>query len=343
MTSLRPAANAHTPARTAAQTVGIIGAGVRGRTHLLSYQRLGVPTTVVSRMSAPELVKECGWGVAAADTDELFASCDVVDICAPTGSHADLARAAINAGKHVIVEMPLTGTVEDADDLLRLADARGVRLLPAHVCRYQHEYAHARGQALNGALGAVESLTFFRRTGSPVQSGWWSDPERRSDVLGHLAIHDIDMALWVAGPVKSVSAIRSAHRRGDAALDVSHVLMQHLSGTVTRISAIWGPPQTPLRSAFSFVGDRGRLTHRSDKGAALEWSGNLRERQELVPAFDAADPVDAQLSDFLQAIESGRDARVAGFDGREAVRVANAARDASRLRSDVQIADAALA
>ncbi len=204
--------------------VGIVGLGFMGQTHLGAYQRAdeaGFGNKLVAVCDAdPE--RRAGKAAAAGnfDTDasedlfdpaevkgyedpaELFAdpAVDVVSICTPTDSHVDLAIAALEAGKHVLVEKPVAVT---ADEVRRLAevDARTDALcMPAMCMRFWPAWAWLSERVREGTFGAVRSAAFQRLGTRPGWGeGFYEDDSRTGGALVDLHIHDADYVRWVFG------------------------------------------------------------------------------------------------------------------------------------------------
>ena len=110
--------------------------------------------------SAQRAIDRIGFGRAYADADALLAddNIDIVHICTPNTTHAGLARAAIAAGKHVICEKPLATSVEDAQELVALADAAGVSATVPFVYRYHPMVREARARVARGDLGSLLTI-----------------------------------------------------------------------------------------------------------------------------------------------------------------------------------------
>lgn len=164
-------------------------------------------------------------GVRAFDRlDELVALCDALTIAVPTPAHHAVARTALERGRHLLIEKPLTATLEEADDLLRIASRGGALVQTGHVERFN--------RAVRGAAQYVEQPRFiecdrlapFNPRGSDVA------------VVLDLMIHDIDLILsLVGGTVESVSAI------GVPVLtpfvDIANARLVFSSGAVANITA----------------------------------------------------------------------------------------------------------
>jgi predicted dehydrogenase len=134
---------------------------------------------------------------------------DVICVTTPSGAHRDVALAAIRAGKHVIIEKPLEITVERADDILRAADAAGVRVAPIFQARF--------GEGARAVKAALDAGRFGRLVLCSAYVKWYRAPEYYTGWKGTLAldgggalinqaIHAIDLLQWFAGLPEEVFA-----------------------------------------------------------------------------------------------------------------------------------------
>ncbi|MCH2102405.1 MAG: Gfo/Idh/MocA family oxidoreductase [Planctomycetes bacterium] len=204
--------------------VGIVGLGFMGQTHLGAYQRAdeaGFGNKLVAVCDAdPE--RRAGKAPAAGnfDTDaaedlfdpaevkgyedpaELFAdpSVDVVSICTPTDSHVDLAIAALEAGKHVLVEKPVAITAEEVARLAEVDARTDALCMPAMCMRFWPAWAWLAERVREGTFGAVRAAAFQRLGTRPGGGGgFYEDDSRTGGALVDLHIHDADFIRWVFG------------------------------------------------------------------------------------------------------------------------------------------------
>ena len=314
--------------------VGLIGAGGIGRVHAEALAQLGVELRIFSRSNAQELAADVG-ATAAGSLGELLTDCDVVDITTPTTTHLQYAREAIAAGVHVICEKPLTLSVDDSVRMIAAAEHAGVRLLPAHVVRYFPDYEGIHAHVVSGEIGTPVSLRFSRSSAAPPPGSWFFDDARSGGIITDQMIHDIDQALWLAGPVDRVSAMQSQApgqgtypERATAA-----VVLRHRSGALSVLQGRWGSADEPFRTAVEVAGTHGVLRHRSPEPDAAGAAGYLPQTSEQ------ESPYLVQLRDFLDAIRTGRDAMVSAQDGLRAVAVAAAARESVSTGAAVPLKD----
>ncbi|GAA1275142.1 Gfo/Idh/MocA family oxidoreductase [Saccharothrix xinjiangensis] len=208
--------------------VGMVGHAFMGAVHSQAWRNVhrffDVPLTprlaaVGGRDAArtKEAAAKYGWAAAETDWRALVDRDDVhlVDICTPGDTHAEIAIAALAAGKHVLCEKPLANTVEEAEAMTAAAEEaarRGVRSMVAFNYRRVPAIALARKLVADGRLGDV------RHVRAVYLQDWLSDPEspmtwrlRRekagSGALGDLGAHIVDAAQFVTGSlVTGVSA-----------------------------------------------------------------------------------------------------------------------------------------
>jgi predicted dehydrogenase len=209
--------------------IGMVGHAFMGAVHSHAWRSVHrffdpplVPRLAVlagrDETRAKAAAQRFGWAEVETDWRKLIARDDVdlVDICTPGDSHAEIAIAALEAGKHVLCEKPLANSVAEAEamaEAARRARERGVRAMVAFNYRRVPALAHARKLVASGALGEI------RHVRSVYLQDWLSDPQapmtwrlRResagSGALGDLGAHIVDAAQFVTGEViTGVSAL----------------------------------------------------------------------------------------------------------------------------------------
>ncbi|MFC7388471.1 Gfo/Idh/MocA family protein [Sphaerisporangium rhizosphaerae] len=209
--------------------VGMIGYAFMGRTHSQAWRSVDAffdlplePAMVAlagrSAEATAQAAAKLGWAHAETDWKRLIARDDVriVDICTPGDSHAEIAIAALEAGKHVICEKPLANTVAEAEAMAaaaRAAAGRGVRAMVAFNYRRVPAVALARQWVAEGRIGAV------RHVRAQYLQDWIVDPEfplvwrlrkdkAGSGALGDIGAHIVDTAEFVTGErLTGVSAL----------------------------------------------------------------------------------------------------------------------------------------
>ncbi|ANN20141.1 dehydrogenase [Amycolatopsis orientalis] len=216
---------------TAKETIGIgmVGHSFMGAVHSQAWRSVHrffspplIPRLAVlggrDEGRAKAAAERFGWEDVETDWRALVARDDVdlVDICTPGDSHAEIAIAALEAGKHVLCEKPLANSLAEAEAMAEAAAkarANGVRSMVAFNYRRVPALAHARTLVASGALGEI------RHVRSVYLQDWLSDPESPmtwrlnkdkagSGALGDLGAHIVDAAQFVTGEtITGVSAL----------------------------------------------------------------------------------------------------------------------------------------
>ncbi|GAA3980861.1 Gfo/Idh/MocA family oxidoreductase [Actinomadura viridis] len=200
--------------------VGMVGHAFMGRAHSQAWRSVGpffdpplhpVMTALAGRSAerAGAAARELGWASVETDWKELLRRDDVqlIDICTPGDSHAEIAVAALDAGKHVLCEKPLANSVEEATAMVAAAErarARGVRSMVGFNYRRVPALTLARGMVAAGRLGTL------RHVRAQYLQDWLTDPRSPlvwrlekdragSGALGDIGAHIIDAAQFVTG------------------------------------------------------------------------------------------------------------------------------------------------
>jgi predicted dehydrogenase len=249
--------------------VGVIGLGFMGATHLDAYQRAsdaGVACVVVAVCDRKAhrragQIDDTGGNFgespvrfdplavrAYTDPADLLAATDIdlVSICTPTDSHVDLAIAALNAGKHVLVEKPVA---------LRSADVRRVEAaardsqklcMPAMCMRFWPAWSWLRQRIDEQTFGPCRGLTLTRIGSAPQWStGFYSNPSRSGGAVVDLHIHDADFVRWCFGDPPAVTSTGAVVEGG-----INHVTtIYHFDHSVVAEGG-WLAPGTPFRMRY---------------------------------------------------------------------------------------------
>jgi predicted dehydrogenase len=214
--------------------VGVVGLGQWGQHHVRIYHHLpdvalaGVVDLIPSEVNAFARRYQT---VGLQDYRMLFGKVDAVSLAVPTALHYEIAREFLQRGVHVLVEKPITTTVEQAAELVELAQRAGVTLLVGHVERFK--------PAVHALRDLVTDPLFVQvRRVRP-----W-DPSRVMDVgvVLDLMIHDLDIILnLLRSPVARVSAIGAAIHGEDEDLAVAHLTLENgclASFVASRVSPV---------------------------------------------------------------------------------------------------------
>jgi predicted dehydrogenase len=285
-----------------------------------------------------------------ADLDDLLEdpTIDAVLVATPPRTHHMLASAALEAGKHVLVEKPLARTSAEASDLVDIADRRGLVLMPGHTFLYSPPVNKVRELMHQGALGEVYFVTSSRMNLGKYQP---------DGVICDLAPHDVSILLYLLDePVVQVSAsARSIFREQNP--EVAFLTLTFASGVTANIQISWLAPRKVREMVF--VGSRRMVQYDDtaadesvrvfDRGMEFEAPANFGEFQLsyrsgdiVVPRVEAAEPLSLELQDFARAIRTGVVPRSHSRLGLETVAVIEAAETSLRLNGEPVALDVVL-
>jgi predicted dehydrogenase len=207
--------------------VGVVGAGHLGKFHIGNWKEIQGAELVgfydPSDATAAE-VSEKFQLKRYTDADDLLDVCDAIDIVAPTDLHFEWCEKAIKKGKHVFVEKPLTATMDEARQIVKLVQESGVKLQVGHVERFNPAFLSIKDRELHPMFIEVHRLAQFNPRGTEVS------------VILDLMIHDIDIILSIVkSDVKSISA------SGVAVLtetpDIANVRIEFDNGCVANLTS----------------------------------------------------------------------------------------------------------
>jgi predicted dehydrogenase len=274
-----------------------------------------------------------------ADLDDVVAddSIDAVLVATPPRTHHAIAHAALSAGKHVLVEKPLAKTAAEALDLVELARANGLTLMPGHTFLYSPPVNKIRDLIKSDQLGEVYFVTSSRMNLGKYQS---------DGVICDLAPHDLSILLYLLEqPVVSIAAsARSVFQEGVP--EVAFLTLTFASGTTANVQISWLAPRKVREMVV--VGSQKMVQYDDtaadesvrvfDRGMDFKTPENFGEHQLsyrsgdiVIPRVDAAEPLGLELADFAHAIRTGERPRSHAELGYEIVAAVEAAEESLRL------------
>lgn len=229
--------------------VALIGFGYAGRVFhapLIS----ATPGLALRVVGTRRPAAEIGYPEIEAVSDPLAAvrhpEADLVVIASPNDTHAPLAEAALRAGKHVVVDKPLTVTPEEARALAALASARGRILSVFHNRRWDSDFLGIRGAIEGGVLGdVVELRSEMSRYRPEVRDRWRERAGPGSGVWLDLGAHLVDQALLLFGPPATVAADLRIQRPGGTAVDWFHAVLGYERTRVVLSSSMLAAAPAP--------------------------------------------------------------------------------------------------
>lgn len=308
---------------TATLRAGVAGTGHLGSLHARKYQALtGVELAAVADVDEASARRAAGESGARVCTDHrtLAGEVDLASVVVPTGLHYEVARDLLNAGVHVLVEKPVTTTLDEARALIELAEQKGLVLQVGHLERFNPAV-----QALDEYGGEplfIEShrIAPFNPRGTDV------------NVILDLMIHDIDLIQQlVKSPIQEIRANGVPVLTDNT--DIANARLAFANGCVANVTAS-RVSQKSQRSMRIFQRDTYFLVDMGEhklqirrRGSGESWPG--------VPDIESEDRDlergDALLAEIESFVDCARNNRVPAVTGTDGLRALEAASEITRL------------
>lgn len=295
----------------------VVGVGYLGRFHAQKYQKLDnaelVAVCDLNRNAVEAIAQELEVK-AYLDYHELFDKVDAVSIAATTNKHYKIAKAFLEQGIHVLIEKPITETVEEADELIQLAEKHKVKLQVGHLERFNSARLAVEPYLSNPHFIESERLAPFTPRGTDV------------NVILDLMIHDIDMIQnMVKSPIVSIEA------QGTPVLtqqiDIANARLTFANHCVANVTA----------SRISFKTERRTRIFQEDSYLSIDYHKKQfalfkKGEGEMFPGipdiqqeqmqFAPGDALLEEIKSFLSSIENDTTPLVTGTEGRDALETA---------------------
>ena len=280
------------------KTVGLIGYGLAGAVFhaplIRSDPGLKLAKIVTSRRE--QVAKDLPGVAVAAGIDDVFSdpAIDLVVIASPSAHHYEHARAALLAGKNVVVDKPLATSSREARELIELAGRRGRVLSVFQNRRWDNDYLTVKHSIERGWLGKVFHYeVHFDRFRPDIKAGWREVPGPGAGILYDLGAHLVDQSLQLFGMPRAVTADIIAQREAAKVEDYFHLVLDYFPLRVILHAATLvvqpGPRFIVHGDGGSFLkygidGQEEALKHGQRPGDA-EWGGDSPENcGEFTPA-----------------------------------------------------------
>jgi UDP-N-acetylglucosamine 3-dehydrogenase len=297
--------------------IGVIGTGFWGENQVRVLRQSPMANLLAICEKDEKRAKEIGtkYGVQwNTDLEEFLRvpKLEAVTVCTPTQSHLRVGTLAIEAGKNLLVEKPMTGEERAADRLVKSARKAGVKLLVGFIERFNPGVRTVKKMLIEKSVGDVIIASGRRVARWPIRIG-------DVGVVKDTAIHDIDaMRYLLEGEVSAVFA-QTGSLRTHAYEDYAEIMLRFKGGTTGFIDANWLTPRKV----------RTLIITGSDATINLDYITQeitLENSQRLVKPYTPwAEPLKVELENFMTTIV--RDAREApsGDDALRAIRICDAA------------------
>lgn len=257
--------------------IGVLGVGHLGRIHLKCIELVDELELVgffdPNEKNASAALKN--HKIQRFDSlEDLIAAVDMVDVVTPTTTHFKLAKKAIEAGKHVFIEKPVTNTISEAEELLSLAKEMNVKVQVGHVERFNPAFLSLKDTDLKPMFIEAHRLAMFNPRGTDVS------------VVLDLMIHDLDIILKIVD-----AEVTSIHASGISIVsstpDISNVRLEFANGCVANITA----------SRMSLKNMRKLRLFQKDAYMSIDF---LEKKSEIIRLYEKDSPNLPKEANFIE-------------------------------------------
>ena len=350
--------------------VGLVGAGNIAAHHLPGYlehpDRLELAAICdLDEALAARRAREAGVRAVYTDAQTMIrdAGIDAVDVCTVPDQHLPVARAAIEAGKHVLVEKPFAITLAGCRALADAAELARVTLMVAQNQRFLPPYRAAKTLLESGELGAIRSVRFDSMQCWPAlfpPGHWHYDGSRAGGgVVISVAVHRIDLIRYLVGDVVRVSAVCRTTRPEyvNGAEDQAIATLELANGALAEMFATSSAYRMPWSESFMIFGDEGTL-HAAPAPGNIRGPAVVASKMRTPPAREWLDQVEGfetleidrdglpsdsgqvnELLHFAECCRTGNEPISSGRDNIETMKIVFGIYESSRRGVPVTLAE----
>ena len=287
--------------------VGVVGVGKISTVHINGWKEYEGAELVALCDVRPELMEAYPEQRHYTDFETMLDSeeLDVVDICLPTYLHAEYAKKAMERGKHVLCEKPISLNKQDVTMLYETAKRNNVHFMTAQVVRFMPAYRLLIQMCNDGRYGKLLSGTMTRRSGFP--SGRWEEWMQDEKKSGHVPydfhIHDLDFLVYAFGRPDSFECYRD-HKPDQDCLN----MIYHYGDVTINAQGAWYAGCYPFTAAYVFQFEDAVVANEGDKLTAYTRDGQVKNlNEERVDTGDmglSSGPYAAEIRYFAECIRN---------------------------------------
>jgi predicted dehydrogenase len=263
--------------------VGIIGTGFMGRAHAGCYildERVELSAvSSLDKAQGKAFINEFGFSRFSDEWNSLIEDdvIDIIDITAPNYMHAEVAIAAAEAGKAIIIEKPLALNMKEAERIMKAVQKAGVLAMYAENRRFAPVFSQCRQIIQQGELGEIKLLRINEMGSGPGHAGWFRDISKSGGgALIDMGIHGLGLAEWLVGStITTVSAMRTPRENIEETVLTS---ARFSSGVLGQFVCSWGI-QGGLDIRAEIFGEKGTLMvdHSKTSGGLMAYRSESLE------------------------------------------------------------------
>ena len=339
--------------KTSLKRFGLIGCGAIAGLHAQAISNIENATLVGVYDYSYEFAKKFANDhhcIAYKTLEELLAcsEIDVVNICTPSGLHAEQIIKAANAKKHIIVEKPMAITKEQLDAAIESVERNNVKVEVVSQLRFTPAIQKLKTAIESGAMGKILFADFkmkYYRSAEYYKKGGWRGTWKMDGggALMNQGIHGIDLVQYLIGGVKSVYADCRTLAREIEVEDTANILVEYENGAIGVIQCTTvaepGYPRT-----IEVTGTKGTVVIKEDVIERWDLEGAQEERTKTSLFNSGSDPMafsekfhEMQFKDLISAIEEDKRPLVDEKEGRKPVEIILAAYESSKTGKKVEL------
>lgn len=257
---------------------------------------------------------------------------NVVSICTESGYHANIALDCLNAGKHVLIEKPMTMSIEDADKVNALAKEKDLKVGVCHQNRFNPPIQKLRRAIEEGRFGKIINATarilWTRDQNYYDQAPWRGTKELDGGTLMNQCIHNIDLLQWMVGSeVERVYCERGTFLRNIEMEDFGAILIRFKSGTIGLVEGSACVYPKNLEETLSIFGEKGTVII---GGLAVNkiqtWQFSDEKDYDKENYSSDVENVYGKghtplYKDFIEAIKMNKEPYINGIEGKKALEI----------------------
>lgn len=313
---------------------GIVGIGFMGVTHFKSIQKLenaevaAICDTIPKRLEGDWRdirgnIGESGGvqdltGIKKySDFNDIIEDpeIDIMQITLPTYLHHDMTIAALEKGKHVMVEKPIALSAEDADEMVETARKMGKVLAVGQALRFFPEFAYVKQVVDSGEYGNLRAAHFKRIISMPdwSEDNWFADPNKSGGIAVDLHIHDADFIHYLCGLPDYVSSRGIVGEKGGVDYLNTHYIYEGKDLCITAQSGALNASGLEFEHGYDIFLEHATITHNSSCGEnVVIYTQDGEEKNATIPEIDG---YSAEIKYVMECIDSDIEPEILSGEG----------------------------
>ncbi|RXZ83015.1 inositol 2-dehydrogenase [Paenibacillaceae bacterium] len=330
--------------------IGVIGAGRIGKIHVDNLRKHPQAEIVaISDLFAGDELAEWassrGISIVTKNSEEILTNKDIdaVFICSSTDTHVPLIKQAAEQGKHIFCEKPISMDIRQTEEALEAVRRAGVQFQVGFNRRFDHNFKRVREHVQTGAIGQVQLVKITSRDPNPPSEEYI---KVSGGIFMDMMIHDFDMARFLSG-----SEVEEVFTRGNVLVDPAFAKYGDVDTTIVTLrfaNGALGAIDCSRKAAYGYdqraevFGSKGSATAANDYPNTVvlsteEGTSSDKPLHFFLERYNAA--YIEETEQFIDCLLKGEDVPVNGQDGRQAERIAMAAKMSMELNRVVKLSE----